>query len=143
MNKFLKFGLYFIFFVLYAIGLGRKIEDVTDSSDSLFVHDQSFGGRFKYLTSLDMVIKKYKNYLLKFNKNKVLQLFFFALCTLDQLFKLINLKISLKSALNFIYRSLAFPIGSVSNFQNKYSNNIEFNFAILVCSFFFLGNIFY
>lgn len=55
MNKFLKFYFYFIIFILYCIGLGRKIEDVTKNLDSLFVHDQSFGGRYKYLTSIDMV----------------------------------------------------------------------------------------
>ncbi|RMZ94299.1 androgen-induced protein 1 [Brachionus plicatilis] len=101
MNKFLKFSLYLIFFVLFAIGLGRKIEDVSENSDSQFVHDQSFGGRYKYLTSLDMV----------------LQLVFFGLCTIDGLLELLDIETPLKSTLNFTFRSLAFPIGSFVAFS--------------------------
>ncbi|CAF1008567.1 unnamed protein product [Brachionus calyciflorus] len=83
--NFFQVLIYFGLFILYFIGLWRKTEDV-----------KTFGGRYKYLTSLDMI----------------LQLVFFSICFIDSLRELIFKKSFLKDLRSFIFRSLAFPIGT-------------------------------
>lgn len=47
---------------------------------------------------------------------------FFGMCSVDELLKIFNLTTKLKPFLNFLFRSLVFPIGSVI-FKN---NEIKF-----------------
>lgn len=56
MENFFNFLMHLIFFLSFVVGLGRKIDEVKNDEGSRFVHNSDFGGRYKYLTSLDMVI---------------------------------------------------------------------------------------
>jgi hypothetical protein len=104
--KFLSLGIYSSAVYLYVVGVlwdAPPDGQQPDEHDSLTSYD-SFGGRWKFLTIINMVM----------------QAVYFSLCILNTSLSLAKIElVTLRGLLNFFFTSFTFPIGLVSCLLKK------------------------